>query len=758
MSQGCTTITYNGITLLNTQTRSFSQDAVFDDSGTDLLYHRFVIRVVGYIVNMSGYAQGNPLVTAIGAAGNATTKQPNMTFSPSASYNFVQVRHKLQEQRRQFAMAFGCNGDGSGGTIGLSASPASDLNRPTPQDPLSPGTALGQPAGLPYLGPNGNILDVDVNNGPKSKVIGITHVSADEVLKCEVEFEICKLECVRNTYDAQSSQQTDLSPAVLSNRWTVNDSVDRNYLTTRTYTGRLRLASLGVDPNDFRSWVVPNVYPGFRRDSMSFTVAADGLTLDYTIIDKEIIAAAPAPATSWRFSHTESIGWDTNLTCVGECHMSLSGDRTVPRQLFIAMIAATFNAVMYPKDQNGNNLAGYITRELSFTDEVSTDGCVIHGNCRVERTPNTKDATGQEVVLTAQNVWQGTLAIPLNAINGFQAALNAIDLGNGTTYGDVYANYDPNLSRDSTSAENPQTPALFGPLSSATAFACYLQDPCNANHNVTNAYPGNGETIDDREEDTGEVGPQPTSTQITVVPTLPPLPTDQGLQNTPGYGPGDSLGEQYWYGGPYEHHRKEARIEQVPGSRIQLPLAPPANPQSQPSLVAPVPIGPQIQPSYPNPPSQGQPLPPVFPTPFYPFDPQMTGAPSNYGQQATCAFVGLFPPLYRRIVRIESSRVGVVPQIPVLADLLDLTGQTMNQMLLSWTVVPKATQYTSDGQPVYGMAAELVYGLDRPPSLASMPVGISEPWNNGGGNYGWTGPQLFAQDSVGDGTTQTEPA
>ena len=147
---------------------------------------------------------------------------------------------------------------------------------------------------------------------------------------------------------------------------------------------------------------------------------------------------------------------------------------------------------MYPKDANGNNLAGYITRELSFTDEVSTDGCFIHGSCRVERMPNTTDTNGNPTVITSQNLWQGTLGIPLNGIPGFQQALNSIDLGNGQTWDSLYGDYDSNLSRDSTSQEEPQGAALFGPLSSATAFACYLQDPCNANHNITNAYPGNG--------------------------------------------------------------------------------------------------------------------------------------------------------------------------------------------------------------------------------------------------------------------------
>ena len=245
-----------------------------------------------------------------------------------------------------------------------------------------------------------------------------------------------------------------------------------------------------------------------------------------------------------------------------------------------------------------------------------------------------------------------------------------------------------------------------------------------------------------------------------MVETLPPPPPDQ-LPNTPvePASPNDSLGEKYLYGKPstWETHRKESRIEQVPGSRIPLPIAPPPNQQSQPAS-PPVPSGPQIPQTLPNPPSQGEPLPPTFPTPFYPFDPNMTGAPNNYGSTPTCAVVSLTPPIYRRIVRIESSRVGIIPQLPIPADLLDMSGQTMNQWLLSYKIAPKAPQVTSDGQAVFGIVAEYVYVLDRPPSLSSLPVGISEPWNNGGGNYFWTQPDLFAQDSIGDGTTQVNPA
>src|ERR1700685_2266752 len=194
---------------------------------------------------------------------------------------------------------------------------------------------LSDPQSLPYSGPNDNILDVDLNNGPKSRVISITHVSADEVLRCQVEFEICQLECVRDIPDGLSNQQTNLAPAVLSNRWSVNDSIDKNFMTTRTYTGRLRLASLGVDPNDFRSWIVPSVYPGFHRERMDFAITTDGLNVDYTVGDKEIVFSAPAPATTWKFSHTETTGDGKSI--VGELSITLGGDRTVSRTLLIAM-------------------------------------------------------------------------------------------------------------------------------------------------------------------------------------------------------------------------------------------------------------------------------------------------------------------------------------------------------------------------------------------------------------------------------------
>ena len=47
-----TTIQYNGVLIRNVLTQQFKQECVYDSSNTDLLYHKFLIRVRGYVSNV----------------------------------------------------------------------------------------------------------------------------------------------------------------------------------------------------------------------------------------------------------------------------------------------------------------------------------------------------------------------------------------------------------------------------------------------------------------------------------------------------------------------------------------------------------------------------------------------------------------------------------------------------------------------------------------------------------------------------------
>ena len=125
MSAGMTTVTYNGVTFYNVLTRDFREEAVFDESGTDFLYHKFLIRIVGYITPQSTAAPPNPSSPSMAI----TSNQSLSALGPSASLNFATVRHAIQTPRMSFVMMMGVNQDGSGGNVAMQcAAPSSAVS------------------------------------------------------------------------------------------------------------------------------------------------------------------------------------------------------------------------------------------------------------------------------------------------------------------------------------------------------------------------------------------------------------------------------------------------------------------------------------------------------------------------------------------------------------------------------------------------------------------------------------------------------
>ncbi|MGD9644323.1 MAG: hypothetical protein AB7U73_01335 [Pirellulales bacterium] len=239
-----TTVTYNGVRLTNVQTEMFDQEAVYDESDTDLLYHRFRMAWVG-IVHTDQLAR--QVVTA-GASATATDSQ-------------TRVRALLMSPRGALSVQVG------GSTL-LAASPT---------------------------GKSGSL---DVNNGPKPRDCKITHIAGSQVLRIRWEVEVCLVECVSGRVSAG---------AVLNNRWSMEDDFDQNFFCRRTISGRLRIASgNGANPHLFRGLVMPPLERHFRWETGRFLATTNGLELEYQLVHQQVPESCPAPATTWSGSHTES--------------------------------------------------------------------------------------------------------------------------------------------------------------------------------------------------------------------------------------------------------------------------------------------------------------------------------------------------------------------------------------------------------------------------------------------------------------------
>lgn len=423
MINGETLVIYGDLMIWNclTPPGGFQQEQIFDETRTDLLYYKFTIRVIGYMNALT--ATGSTLYS--GQCAPVMGVLPN-SGDPSTALRQQKTRYTVAP-RKHFEMRMGAQVGGFGNIIDAG-------NAILVCDPiLDPGQI-------------NSLTNSDVNSGPKCTHFDVTHIVADNLLRVEAEFEICKIECDPNLSVANSS-------GVLNNRWSVIDVVDNDQMTTRTITGRLRTISSVINANSFRSFILPPLQPGMRRDSMEFTASDDGLHLLYTIVDKEIAFSAPAPATRWNLEHKEIRNREA-LSCIGEVNITMAGNRNVDKKKLISVAAAMAQAKLLSNDPKT------VLLEIAVGDVYGTDGSYITLSARGMRFPKDGAAVlGIPTKIIGKPIAQADLAL-------------------------VVQNYDRNFSLYARAGENT---AVEGPIQMIGAFAAYLQSPCSTAHEIFQA-------------------------------------------------------------------------------------------------------------------------------------------------------------------------------------------------------------------------------------------------------------------------------
>ena len=447
-----TNVRYGDVTLWNVLTREFLQETVFDESDTDRLYQRFTVSVTGYMHDESAW--------------NTIGVSPQVAGSPrSAAATHALVRRKLAEPRQAFEMKLGVDALGNGGDVLLSASPAGRVN---------------------------DLTDRDVRNGPRCTSSAVTHVASNTLLRVEATFVICKLEC-----DEQGGRYSPERP-VLSNRWSVTDNIGPDLYTTREYVGKLVLAAPRFQTDSFRDLVVPPLQPGMRRERMTFAVAADGLSLAYTISDRDVTWAPPPGATSFDYRYTESTG--DGFLGTGEIAVALQGARDANRKDLIRLAVSFVEAKLFQNQQHRE--ARELIEVFSVTETGGTnDVNKVEAYCRLKHTAAWNPAA-------AAIVSAARMGRPITAADWDRPA------------------YDPDRNPGGRVGE---APILQGPISLAGAFIPYLQCPCCDRHDIgtRTEWPGG------RPGRTGDQVPT-TGAVVEETPDAPP-PYESSLHSTAMY-------------------------------------------------------------------------------------------------------------------------------------------------------------------------------------------------------------------------------
>jgi len=346
-----TTVTYNGVTLHNVQTREWEQETVYDESNTDALFHRYRLRFEGIL-----HAE------ASGPTWVGTATQANLVAQ------YADVRTRLQRPRQTL-------------TVTVSNAHANDapllLFQCVPSVPPSQSTS-------------GNLSnpDRDVANGPKPTGFKILQMIGAKCMRVSFSIECAKVSC----------QGGYTVPLILNNRWSVSEEMDENNFTTRTITGRMRL-SCGVTADQLvttnptmpqvfaRYLVVPGLEEGFRRERIEFSADKSGLECEYRVVDRQVHTAAPWPATKMHARHTQTT--NDGFSVVSEVQVSLEGPPHIDKRFLITRAIQIIDAKLNFIDRQAGE--SWVPELISITDQIGETN-TVEAIARIRETINAPNA------------------------------------------------------------------------------------------------------------------------------------------------------------------------------------------------------------------------------------------------------------------------------------------------------------------------------------------------------------------------------
>lgn len=207
--------------------------------------------------------------------------------------------------------------------------------------------------------------DGDAKNGPLPISCNITEIGEATFL-IDYAIETWIDECADGKH-----------PPYLSVRFSEEVAMDESFYTTRTRRGKLYVRrDVTANPDTLREQVIAlKIPPGFQRVSSTYTMAEDGCSMDFSIVDREVYLEPPQPATK---ATGELIASTPNgAKCVRECHVTLEGAKTtskadlISKAVLIAFTKAKGGDGVAAVDPNGTaRLMGAAIKESLWENKV----------------------------------------------------------------------------------------------------------------------------------------------------------------------------------------------------------------------------------------------------------------------------------------------------------------------------------------------------------------------------------------------------
>ena len=360
LSDSGTNVYYNGVWLRNVLTKQFDQTVEYDSTGTDRIYTKFIISVES-IVSDDELHQLAGCTGASFVSGNVAANVANFS---NAQYKMQMLQSLLSVPRQRFEFWQGQN---------MFFAATSQL-----------GAASSSQS---YTGPKWFNNETDLDNGPKPRSVSISQVIANRCYRISFSIECCVLLCLLNdgSTDFANFSPQAMNRRLLSNRFSIEEVRDGNFFNTRMIIGRARVAHIGLWDMGLRYLVMPILPNGYKRESVHFTHADNGLDMLYRVTDRQRYAAPPWPAVDFQGTHTEATGID-GVHSEGSVSVRMIGSPGTSKQWLLAacvVVAETKIGKIGPAGQEGETAPHVLVNHLQISDVLQDN--VIELNIQFQR-------------------------------------------------------------------------------------------------------------------------------------------------------------------------------------------------------------------------------------------------------------------------------------------------------------------------------------------------------------------------------------
>jgi hypothetical protein len=346
---------YNGVLMRDCELLEWDQVIEKDESQTDYMFSRFRISVASTLVSLHSTNPEDDPPLSIPDSGDYLSAQHLSTIAikgvdgESLIDRMQYVEQQLRYPRKDFWFALNATTNKPlSSNVPSDFTPASDPSQVDSYRVLLAAAGIDDFDEVNSTGrvPEGRLsgprsvdllIDredvIDANNGPHPQSVKIQRIDGGRAMRVSFTIEVCRILCTQEEKDNEPSTHPVRGArrveGVISNRWSITESMDESWETTHTISGTLRVADQRYKPHAMRLVASPMLFPYAKLVSREFAVDKTGLVLQYSFSMKETGYAPPPGVISWDGTFTESTT-TANAHSIGELSVSVKAAHKQP--------------------------------------------------------------------------------------------------------------------------------------------------------------------------------------------------------------------------------------------------------------------------------------------------------------------------------------------------------------------------------------------------------------------------------------------